>query len=41
MAKFHNTVSAGPDQTKSADFVGDPGLVGSRPVGFSLARVVE
>ena len=33
----------GPDPTKSADFVGDPGLVGSGsgPVGFGRARVVE
>jgi len=25
-AKFHYTGTTGPDQTKSADFVGDPGL---------------
>jgi len=37
-AKFHYTGPTGPDrtgpdQTKSADFVGDPGLVGSGLVG--------
>jgi len=26
IAKFHYTGPTGPDQTKSADFVGDPGL---------------
>jgi len=26
IAKFHCTCPTGPDQTKSADFVGDPGL---------------
>ena len=37
-AKFHYTGPTGPDQTKSADFVGDPGLVRSVPVRpeFSL-----
>ena len=47
-AKFHYTGPTGPDQTKSADFFGDPGLrPGSRekvrvgPVGSGLARVVE
>jgi len=33
IAKFHQTGPTGPDQTKSADFVEDPGLVGSGPVG--------
>jgi len=48
IAKFHYTGPTGPDQTKSADFVGDPGLrPGSRekvragPVGSGRARVVE
>ena len=47
-AKFHYMGPTGPDQTKSADFVGDPGLrPGSRekvragPRGSGLARVVE
>ena len=44
ITKFHYTGPTGPDQTKSADFVGDPGLrpgsreksvrVRSGPVGF-------
>jgi len=43
IAKFHHTGPTGPDQTKYADFVGDPGLRGSvrvraGPVGL---RVVE
>ena len=29
IAKFHYTGPTGPDQTKYADFVGDPGLRGS------------
>ena len=48
IAKFHYTGPTGPDETKSADFVGDPGLQpGSReevragPVGCGRARVVE
>jgi len=48
IAKFHYTGPTGPDQTKSADFVRDPGLrPGSRekvrasPVGSGRARVVE
>jgi len=42
IAKFHYTGPTGPDQTKSADFVGDPGgLVGSGPVGSGQARVME
>ena len=48
IAKFHYTGPTGPDQTKSADFVGDPGLrPGSRekvradPRGSGRARVVE
>jgi len=32
IAKFHYTGPTGPDQTKSANFVGDPGLVESGPV---------
>jgi len=36
IAKLHFTGPTGPDQTKSADFVGDPGLVGS-----GRASVVE
>ena len=32
-AKFHYRAPTGPDQTKSADFVGDSGLVGSGPRG--------
>jgi len=35
MAKFHYTGPTGPDQTKSADFVGDPGL---RLCGPGLAK---
>ena len=31
VAKFHHTDPTGPGQTKSADFVGDPGLVRSGP----------
>ena len=31
--QLNSTTRAGPDQTKSADFVGDPGLVGSGLVG--------
>jgi len=48
IAKFHYTGPTGPDQTKSADFVGDPGLrPGSRekvragPRGSGRVRVVE
>ena len=48
IAKFHYTGPTGPDQTKSADLVGDPGRrPGSRetvragPVGSDRARVVE
>jgi len=41
MAKFHYTGSTGPDQTKSADYVGDPGLLGSGPVGSRRACVVK
>jgi len=48
IVKFHYTGPTGPDQTKSADFVGDPGLrSGSRekvragPCGSGRARVVE
>ena len=48
IAKFHYTGPTGPDQTKSADFVGDPGLrPGSREkvragqCGSGRARVVE
>ena len=41
IAKFHYTGPTGPDrtgpdQTKSADFVGDPGLVVSGPVGEAI-----
>ena len=39
IAKFHYTGPTGPDQTKSADFVGDLGLVGSGPVGSGRADV--
>jgi len=48
IAKFHYTGPTGPDQTKSADFVGDPGLrpgslekVREGPRGSGRARVVE
>ena len=44
IAKFHYTGPTGPDQSKSADFVGDPGLVGSgraRVVEFSLNRAIH
>jgi len=40
IAKFHYTGPIGPDQTKSADFVGDPrGPNG--PSGSGRARLVE
>jgi len=48
IAKFHYTGPTGSDQTKSADFVGDPGLrpesrekVRAGPCGSGRARVVE
>jgi len=48
IAKFHYTDPTGPDRTKCADFVGDPGLrPGSRekvcagPVGSGRVRIVE
>jgi len=40
IAKFHYTGPTGPDQTKSADFVGDPGLRPGSPTKSSgSARV--
>ena len=41
IAKFHYTGLTGPDQTKSADFVGDPGLVGSGRVRSGRVSAVE
>jgi len=45
IAKFHYTGPIGPDQTKSADFVGDPrgpnGPSGLCLVGSGRARLVE
>ena len=48
IGKFHYTGPTGPDRTKSADFVGDPGLrPGSREKvragarGSGRVRVVE
>jgi len=48
IAKFHYTGPTGPDQTKSADFVGDPGLppgsgekVRAGPCGSGRARVAS